>query len=264
MADLSFEKFITELLKDLEVEETEKENETSRDDDVSQQEDAENELGNLFAQIFNVEDVGKMVEESRKAEEKKETALNTLLEVLEEIQKMSEKKRWRVSFDADEIAEFESKNPEFAEATKEGFSEEEVRKIVIDIADYLIENLNLKRLKDSYAIMLLRLSGKLKVSFSNLTGENVYDYLKENGYVDQLQTPEVKKGFIFSEAVETVVKAKTISFNNAVRKTIAKYNSGKEIVELEGNSKFFEIINKLIDLYVENEEEIVDAILKRL
>jgi len=272
MSDLSFEEFLEgfaeaigeSIGKDLEAAEKD-EMETSREDDLSQQENAEEELGKIFAEIFNPADISRKLEEAQREEEKRNAALRaTIVEVLEEIQRMMKRKACRISFNVDEIAELESKNPEFAEATKEGFSEEEIRKMIVSSADCIIENLDLKRFKNSYAIMLLRISGKLKGDFPKLTGENVYEYLKENGVTDQLREPEVKKGIIFAEAVETVVKARTISFNNAIRKTIAKFNSGGKIADMETDSEFFRIINKLINLYLENEGEIVNAILKRL
>lgn len=272
MSDLSFEEFLAGFAEAIgesigkDLEEAEKdEMETSREDDLSRQEDAGEELGKIFAEIFNSADICRKLEEAEKEEVKKREKLTaTILETLDDIQRMMKRRCCRISFNVDEIAELESKNPEFAEATKEGFSEEEIRKIIVSSADCIIKNLDLKRFKNSYAITWLRILGKLKVDFSNLTGENVYDYLKENGVTDQLREPELKKSIIFAEAVETVVKAKTISFNNAVRKTIAKFNSGEKIAEMEMDSEFFRIINKLIDLYLENEEEIINVIRKRL
>lgn len=273
MSDLSFEEFLAGFAEAIgesigkDLEEAEKdEMETSREDDLSQQENAGEELGKIFAEIFNPADICRKLEEAEKEEVKRrEKLIATVLETLDDIQRMMKRRCCRISFYVDEIAELESKNPEFAEATKEGFSEEEIRKMIVSSADCVIKNLDLKRFKNSYAITWLRISGKLKVDFSNLTGENVYDYLKENGGVtDQLREPELKKSIIFAEAVKTVVKTKTISFNNAVRKTIAKFNSGEKIADMEIDSEFFRIINKLIDLYLENEEEIINVIRQRL
>ena len=99
MSDLSFEEFLEgfaeaigeSIGKDLEAAEKD-EMETSREDDLSQQENAEEELGKIFAEIFNPADISRKLEEAQREEEKRNAALRaTIVEVLEEIQRMMKK-----------------------------------------------------------------------------------------------------------------------------------------------------------------------------
>lgn len=172
----------------------------------------------------------------------------------------------KVDITVEQIRQLEECNHEFAEATQEGFTEDQVREMVVNILDYFIKQLKLERLEKSFALMLFSIKVK-KVDLAAITGTAFYEYMLENDLVKQFTDPEFKKKYIAATATELTVEKKNISFNTAVRRVIAKCNSATFVEDEVEKTKpeidaVCDIINPLVDWYMENEMEIIGMFLK--
>ena len=96
---------------------------------------------------------------------------------------------------------------------------------------------------------------------------SVYNYAKSKGIFDKYLTPEFKKKIIYGRAVQIVVEAKTISFNTAVKRAIREIKEEGFIPKMDADDQellddISGIINPLVDLYIDNEMQILAAIVK--
>lgn len=206
------------------------------------------------------------LEAAIKEDERKMAAIDTVIECINKAQALS-KKSMKVRINVAELDELAEKNPEFAAATEEGFSEEVVKQYVIKSFDLLLTPINLEKLQASMLYLITSVKLGKQANISKLDGEAVYNFISEREEFANLMSPAFKKQCIFSEAVKLVVKKKTISFNTAVRQAIKKYenNAMLDDVDKEDLEMFEEIaaiVNPLIDVYLENELDILASILK--
>lgn len=160
--------------------------------------------------------------------------------------------------------------PEFAEATKVGFSEEEVKRYIVVVFDQVFNALNIGKLEHTLSNgMIAAIRGK-KIDFSQFSGIGAYNYMRNNGSIfSQYLEPEFKKKIIYCRAIEIVVKTKTISFNTAVKRAIHEIENNEYTPKMDADDQEFlddisGIINPLIDLYIENEVEIISAIARKI
>ncbi len=161
----------------------------------------------------------------------------------------------------DRIRQLEEKNPEFAEATQEGFTEEQIKRLLVNELDYLINKLNPKRLEKSFAVMLFSIKVQ-KIDFTKCTGTALYEYLAEHEALEGLLSPDFKKKYIVSSAAEMTVEKGNITFNTAMRRVIEKCNSGSFIEDEIKSMKpeldaVCEVINQLVDWYMANETDLL-------
>lgn len=209
-------------------------------------------------------DYREFLEASIKEDEKKIAALETVIESCNKIQALA-KKNMKVRINVSEIEELEEKCPEFAAATETGFSEEVIKKYVVESFNHLLDPLELEKLQASMLVLFASVALKKPVDFSKFNGEAVYNYVVDKEEFATLRSPMFKKQCIFSDAVKLVVEKKTISFNTAVRRTIEKYENEALIAVADSDdeemfAEFAAIVNPLIDVYLENELDILAAI----
>lgn len=204
------------------------------------------------------------LEAMRKEEEVKAAFAENLKKVVDGFKQMKDSKL-RAEFSVDRVKQLEETMPEFAEATQEGFTPEQTKRIITELADYFIEQMKLDRLEKSYIITLLKLKVK-EIDFSKCTGEALYEYAVENNLVEILNAPDFKKKCIVTAAVEMVVKKGNITFNTAIRRIINKSTTDEFVNEQIEETKpdvaeFCTVINPLIDWYLENETDILQVFL---
>lgn len=190
-------------------------------------------------------------------------AENTLQTVLAEFKRLKEQKV-KVTISKEKLKRLEE-NELFVAATKEGFSKETVRTIMEPIFDYFIENIDLERIENSTTMRLIKIYKG--IDLTSISGALIFDFLDEKEYLEDAYTPEFKKQIIFEEACELMISAGNISLNTAIKRTIAKLESENYISLAIEEGKMFingimNIINPLIEFYLENENEIIAKVLK--
>lgn len=184
-----------------------------------------------------------------------------LISTLEDVQQLL-KKDVRLSIPKEELEALES-NELFSVATKEGFSVETLRQIYEPALDYFLEKINWGKIKSCSAIQLLEIKD---FDLEAVNGAYLFDLsLSQDGF-KELLSPEAKKQTIFSRACKLVVKKKNISFNTAIKRAIAQTQSADFISsEIETAKKQVDVLVSLltpwIDLYFENEKELVISLL---
>lgn len=218
-----------------------------------------------------MEDMNKALEQAMdgimKELEKKNKVQQTIQECLERLKALNSK---TMSFKVKrtDIDDLEANHPQFAEATKTGFSKEQMKQSFISFFDEAIAPLNVYRLEHSITNVVVSVSIGHKLDFSILTGEKMYEFVKDSDAFKDLCTPDFKKRFIVSKAINRMMSAKTISFNTAVRKVIEDgerngYDLGVNEEVRQQLKEMAEIINPLIDLYLEHEIDILAAFIKQ-
>ena len=106
----------------------------------------------------------KAIESIRREQEMKKQLTEQLTGLFEGI-KNYKNSTVKATIPAERIAYLEETMPEFAEETQEGFSKAEIKKIIIEMMDQLIKELNLKQLEGSVLVMLYGIKVQ-KVDFS--------------------------------------------------------------------------------------------------
>lgn len=190
-------------------------------------------------------------------------AENTLQTVLAELKRLKEQKV-KVTISKEKLKKLEE-NELFVAATKEGFSKETVRTIIESMFDYFIENIDLERIENSTTMRLIKIYKG--IDLTSISGALIFDFLDEQGILEEMYNPEFKKQCIFEEACELMISAGNISFNTAIKRTIAKLETENFISStIEEEKKdingILNIINPLIEFYLENENEIIARVLK--
>lgn len=208
--------------------------------------------------------LGEILEEVRKEEEKKQKNIDTLMECAERFQNFC-KQRITTWIDSGEIERLDRDCPEFAEATREGFTEEEIKFYVVTSFNFLLDPINLGKLDETLISVIAKIQRKKEFQFGEITGETVYQYVSKRKEFEELRQPLFKKKIIFQNAVEMVVEKKNISFNTAVKRAIEEFEKNKFKVRDRAKTEamFAElagVINPLIDLFVDNEIEILSAL----
>lgn len=187
-----------------------------------------------------------------------------LISTLEDVQKLL-KKNMRVSIPQEKLRELEN-NELFAAATEEGFSVETLRQIYEPMLDYLLEKINWEKIKSSGAVqMLLIFSGEKDFDLETINGAYLFNLAASQDAFKELLSPETKKQHIFSRACELVVEKKNISFNTAIKRSIAEMRSANfisskiEIAKKQADT-LVSLLNPWIDFYFENESELVKSL----
>lgn len=206
-----------------------------------------------------------IMESMRKEEALKEGMKNALTDFFDGLKRVHNSKV-KAEISTERIRQLEETNPEFAEATQEGFTEEQTKRMLVDLADCFVKQLHLEQLEKSFAMMLFSIKVQ-KVDFSKFTGAALYEYLLEHDALKELRSPDFKKKYIVSSAAELTVEKGNITFNTAIRKVIEKCNSGTFIEEEVKKAKpeidaVCEVINQLIDWYMENETDLMGMLMK--
>lgn len=200
------------------------------------------------------------LESMRREEEMKKQLTEQLTGVFEGY-KAYKNSSVKATIPTERIRQLEESMPEFAEETQDGFTQEEVKRIVIGLTDYIIEGLNLKSMENSMLMVLFSIKVQ-KVDFSKCNGETLYEYVANNGALKELCSPEFKKKTIISAAAELAVEKGNISFNKAVHMILDKCRKGTFVDEAVADSKkditqMCGIVTPLIDWYLKNEVEII-------
>lgn len=190
---------------------------------------------------------------------------NILTTVVEDV-KDFKTKRASFSISQEELKKLD-KNVFFAEATKEGFSKEIIRKIYEPALDYIIEKLDLKKISKSLTMTYIKLRYR-KINLKTINGSSLFDLLDSNGLLDYACSPEYKKEIICRNAYKLVVNEGDISFNTALKRSMT-YIDSQEFICSEIKLKKQElldlvnIINPLINFYFENEKDFIALFLKK-
>lgn len=221
-----------------------------------QRKEQNSEVEKMTAELFKI----------LEAQQEEDPVMKTITEVLERAEAFGGK-RMHITIMTKEIKALEEANPEFAEVTKTGFSEEEAKRYIVSVFDALFEVLNIGKLENTLSNVLLSIKRGSKIEFSKFNGTSVYNYAKSKDIFDKYLTPEFKKKIIYGRAVQIVVEAKTISFNTAVKRAIREIKEEGFILKMDADDQEFlddisGIINPLIDLYIDNEMQILAAIVK--
>lgn len=172
----------------------------------------------------------------------------------------------KATIPVERIARLEETMPEFAEETQEGFTQDQVKKMIVGVMDQLIEGVELKKLENSVLVLLFSIKVQ-KVDFSKCNGEALYGYMVEKDALKEFCSPEFKKKTIVSSAAELTVEKGNISFNKALHIVIDKCKNGTFIDEAVADSKrditrACGIVTPLIDWYLKNEVEIIKWVSK--
>lgn len=172
----------------------------------------------------------------------------------------------KATIPVERIARLEETMPEFAEETQEGFTQEQVKRMIVGLMDYLIDGMELKKLENSVLVLLFSIKVQ-KVDFSKCNGESLYEYAVEKDALKEFCSPEFKKKTIVSAAAELTVEKGNISFNKAVHIIIDKCKRDAFIDEAVADSKkdmvrACGIVTPLIDWYLKNEVEIIKWVSK--
>lgn len=175
------------------------------------------------------------------------------------------KKSMSITITASEIKALEEANPEFMLATQTGFSEEEIKQYTIDVFDSLFGAINIGKLENTLFNVMRSVLFKKRIDFSQFNGIGAYNYISSKAFYSKYLDPEYKKKVIYNRAVGIVVEAKTISFNTAVKRAIREIEEEGFVLKKDAEHQEFlddisAIINPLIDLYIENEVDILSAI----
>lgn len=185
--------------------------------------------------------------------------LQTKIMLAEAVSQLSElKKRYvTVSFSSEDLRKLEE-NELFVQATKEGFSKETCKKMYVPILDHFIKQVDMERIKGSTTMKLVETRYSKKIDLESVTGEYLFNLMDSKGFFEKLCEPEFKKACIFNEACKLTVNKGNISFNTALKKTIAFVDTDEYILsEVESSKKtvsaLWDIINPLIQFYLENE-----------
>lgn len=185
-----------------------------------------------------------------------------LISTLEDVQKLL-KKNIRVSIPQEKLRELEENNKLFAAATEEGFSVETLRQIYEPMLDYLLEKINWRKIKSSGAVQVLQIFyGEKDFDLDSINGAYLFNLAASQDAFKELLSPETKKRHIFSRACELVVEKKNISFNTAIKRSIAEMRSANfisseiEIAKKQADT-LLSLLNPWIDFYFENESELV-------
>lgn len=184
------------------------------------------------------------------------TKLAITISVQEFMEVMKRKINFFVSRDALEKLE---ENELFASATKEGFSKEELKKIMVPVLDYIIENIDIERIKNSKTMALIQFFvTDNAIDISTIDGESIFELVDSKGAIKELYYPEFKKQAVFTEAARLAINQGNISFNTAIKRTIGLMQSGSSkfwgIEESEREiDEILNIINNLVDFYLDNE-----------
>lgn len=200
-------------------------------------------------------------------QQEEDPVTKTINEVCDRIEAFSDK-RMSVSISAKEIKALEESSPEFVAATETGFSEEEIKCFVVKAFDALFDALNIGKLENTLSNVLLSVAMNKKIDFSQFTGIGVYNYLRKSKNFSKYLQPAFKKKIVYGQAVKIVVEAKTISFNTAVKRAIRKLDEEGFVPNFDAEDQEFlddisGIINPLVDLYIENEMDILGAIMSK-
>lgn len=200
-------------------------------------------------------------------QQEEDPVTKTLNEVSDRIEAFSNK-RSSVSITTKDIRSLEEVCPEFVAATQTGFSEEEVKHFIVRAFDALFGALNIGKLENTLSNVLISVALEKKIDFSQFSGIGIYNYLRNKKSFSKYLEPEYKKKIIFGEAIKIAVEAKTISFNTAVKRAIRKINEEGFTPKFDEEDREFiddisGIINPLIDLYIDNEMDILAAIMSK-
>ncbi len=199
-----------------------------------------------------------------KVEQEEDPVIKTLNEVFGRIEAFNDKRMY-MSIMTKEIRDLEARNPEFVAETEKGFSEEEVKRYIVTAFDAIFGVLNIGKLENTLSNVLLSLKLRKKFDFSQFSGIGVYNYIRNKDSFAKFLEPDYKKKIIYGRAVNIVVETKTISFNTAVKRAIHEIKEEGYVPKLDADDQEFledisRIINPLIDLYIDNELEILAAI----
>lgn len=189
-----------------------------------------------------------------------ETKLAVRTSICELIEVVKRKIRISVSREALEKLE---ENELFVSATKEGFSKEEVKRIIVHALDYIIENIDIERIKNSKTMKLMQVFViDNAIDISIIDGETIFEFLDSKGVLKKLYYPEFKKQCVFGLAANLAINEGNISFNTAIKRTIELMQSGS--IKFWGLEEYEEevdeilnIISNLIDFYLDNESEFI-------
>ena len=207
----------------------------------------------------------KALESMRREQEMKEQLINQLSGVIERY-KSYKSGYVKSTIPVERISRLEEEMPEFAEETQEGFTKEEIKKMIVSMGNYLIQGLDLKRMESSVVMILFSIKVH-KVDFSKCSGEALYEYAVEKDSLKEFVSPEFKKKAIVSAAAELTVEKGNISFNKAVSIILDKCRRGtfidEQLAESEKDiSRVCGIVTPLIDWYLKNEVDIISWISK--
>ena len=147
-------------------------------------------------------------------------------------------------------------------AVNKGLSEETLKTLLI----FVFEKVNLEKLSNSSTFAIIR---PLNKDLKTLTPESLYDFLYSKNILDKAFSPEFKKSLIYERALEITVEKGNISFKTALKKAITEFENEEKLIKMATSKKYSEnlesyidIINSLIDFYLENELLYIARILK--
>lgn len=186
--------------------------------------------------------------------------LRTKLAITTSVQEFMEvmKRKIKISVSREALEKLEE-NELFASATKEGFSKEELKGIIVPILDYIIENIDIERIQNSKTMALIQVFiAEKDIDISTIDGETIFELLDSKEVLKELCYPEFKKQVVFAEAAGLAINQGNISFNTAIKRTIGLMQSGSpEFWGIEEDKKeideILNIINNLVDFYLDNE-----------
>lgn len=194
----------------------------------------------------------------------KKLKLETELLMLTSVQEFMEvvKRKIKISISREALEKLEE-NELFASATKEGFSKEELKKIAVPALDYIIENIDIERIKNSKTMILLQVFvTDNSIDISTINGETIFEFLDSKEVLKELCYPEFKKQVVFAEAARLAINQGNISFNTAIKRTIGLMQSGSpEFWEIDEDKReideILNIINNLVNFYLDNESSFI-------
>lgn len=196
--------------------------------------------------------------------------LETKLMVKTSLQEIVENVKRKVIFSVpyEDLKKLEE-NELFVEATKEGFSKEELEKAVVPLLNYIIENINVEKIINSRTMKLAQLLYINKeIDVQNINGKAIFEWLDVNGCFADVYSTEFKKQRIFTEAAKLAINKGNITFDTAVKRTIFKMEVGdSEFWGFETGKKeidsIINVINNLVDFYLENELEFISSFMTK-
>lgn len=205
------------------------------------------------------------MEAMRKEEALKQELVDNVINIVDGFKRIKNSKV-KAEIPVDQIRQLEETMPEFAEETQSGFTAEQTKRIVIELADYFFEQMKLERLEKSLSFTLFKIKVK-NIDFSACTGAALYEYMLEKDMVKELCTPDFKKRCMVAAAMSLTVEKGNITFNTAMRRIINKCRTDKFVEEEIEESKqdlveICETVNPIIEWYLENETEILQWIMK--
>lgn len=186
--------------------------------------------------------------------------LKTKLAITTSVQEFMDvmKRKIRIPVSREALEKLEE-NELFTSATKEGFSKEEMKGIIVPILDYIIENIDIERIKNSKTMALMQFFVLEKdIDISTIDGETIFELLDSKEALKELYYPDFKKQIVFAEATRLAINQGNISFNTAIKSTIGLMQAGSpEFWGIEEDKKdideILNIINNLVDFYLDNE-----------